>query len=228
MWQTRPHDGLRDPEAPTRAFSPNEKYLTLLESCGYIPVPLSGEDYVELLPERWQAINSYGIRIKRRTYDSPELTPLRRQHSGVAAKKGLWEIHHDPYDISRIWVRDRRRNRWITLFWKHLHRVGVPFGELAWDRACEQVPSGTEEQIADAAAALLRRAHDGPAEEKDRPAKRSRRDRRVAARTRATAADRPIPEAPAGPPHDEEADTHLAEVIPLGLFDPLANPWKRP
>ncbi|MCE4941896.1 Mu transposase C-terminal domain-containing protein [Streptomyces albulus] len=228
VWQTRPHDGLRDPEAPTRAFSPNEKYATLLESCGYIPVTLSGEDYVELLPERWQAINSYGIRIKRRTYDSPELTPLRRQHSGVAAKKGLWEIHHDPYDISRIWVRDRRRNRWITVFWKHLHRVGVPFGELAWDRACEQVPSGTEEQIADAAAALLRRAHDGPPEEKDRPAKRSRRDRRVAARTRATAADRPIPEPPAEPPHDDEADTHLAEVIPLGLFDPLANPWKRP
>ncbi len=26
-------------------------------------------------------------------------------------------------------------DRWITVFWKHLHRVGVPFGELAWDQA---------------------------------------------------------------------------------------------
>ncbi|MBT2491389.1 DDE-type integrase/transposase/recombinase [Streptomyces sp. ISL-96] len=229
VWQTRPHDALRDPDAPKRAFSPNEKYATLLQSCGYVPVPLNGEDYVELLPERWQAINAYGIRIKHRTYDDRKLTPFRRQHSGVVEKKGLWEIHHDPYDISRIWVRDRRGDRWITVFWKHLHRVGVPFGELAWDHACEQVPGGTEEQIADAAAALLRRAHDGPASEEDRPVKRSRRDRRVAARTRVTAADRPTPDPPAAKPaHDDEADTGLAKVIPLGLFDPLANPWRRP
>lgn len=229
VWQSRPHDALRDPDAPKRAFSPNEKYAALVESCGYVPVPLNGEDYIELLPERWQAINAYGIRIKHRTYDDGELNPMRRQHSGVMEKKGLWEIHHDPYDISRIWVRDRRRERWITVFWKHLHRVGVPFGEMAWDHACEQVPGGTEEQIADATAALLRRAHDGPSPEKDRPAKRSRRDRRVAARTRATTADRPIFDPPAAEtPVDEAADTELAKVIPLGLFDPLANPWRRP
>ncbi|RSS89166.1 integrase [Streptomyces sp. WAC05292] len=226
IWQTRPHDGLRDPQAPRRAFSPNEKYATLLQSCGYVPVPLDGEDYVELLPERWQAINSYGIRIKHRTYDDGELGPLRRQHSGVMEKKGLWEIHHDPYDISRIWVRDRRRNRWITVFWKHLHRVGVPFGELAWDHAREQVPGGTEEQIADAAAALLRRAHDGPAPKKGPAAERSRR---VAARTRATAPDRPTPDPPTNETvQEDQADAGMAEVIPLGLFDPLANPWRRP
>ncbi|WP_329024368.1 Mu transposase C-terminal domain-containing protein [Streptomyces sp. NBC_00690] len=226
VWQTRPHDGLRDPDAPKRAFSPNEKYATLLQSCGYVPVPLNGEDYIELLPERWQAINSYGIRIKHRTYDDGELGPMRRQHSGAVEKKGLWEIHHDPYDISRIWVRDRQHDRWITVFWKHLRRVGVPFGELAWDHACEQVPGGTEEQIADAAAALLRRAHDGPAPKKGPAAKRSRR---VAARTWATAPERPVPEPPAAEAAQEDpADSELAEVIPLGLFDPLANPWRRP
>lgn len=48
VWQTRPHDGLRDPQAPRRAFSPNEKYATLVESCGYVPVPLNGEDFIEL------------------------------------------------------------------------------------------------------------------------------------------------------------------------------------
>jgi putative transposase len=230
VWQNRPHDALRDPDSPKRAFSPNEKYATLLESCGYVPAPLSGEDYVELLPERWQAVNSYGIRINHRTYDGRELTPLRRQYSGVVEKKGLWEIHYDPYDVSRVWLRDRRgeSDQWITVFWKHLHRVGVPFGEMAWDHAREQAPDGTEEQIADAAAALLRRAHDGPPEEKGRPAKHSRRDRRVAARTRATATGRPVPDLPAPEPeYDEETDTEVAKVIPLGLFDPLANPWRR-
>nr|WP_199566903.1 Mu transposase C-terminal domain-containing protein [Streptomyces triticagri] len=226
VWQNRPHNGLRDPQAPRRAFSPNEKYATLLQSCGYVPAPLNGEDYIELLPERWQAINSYGIRIKHRTYDDGELGPLRRQHSGVAEKKGLWEIHHDPYDISRVWVRDRQHDRWITVFWKHLRRVGVPFGELAWDHACEQVPGGTEQEIADAAAALLRRAHDGPALKKGPANKRSRR---VAARTRATTSDRPVLAPPAAEPVQEnQAADELAEVIPLGLFDPLANPWSRP
>ncbi|MFD4954039.1 Mu transposase C-terminal domain-containing protein [Streptomyces sp. NPDC058451] len=228
--QNRPHDALRDPDSPKRAFSPNEKYATLLESCGYVPAPLSGEDYVELLPERWQAVNSYGIRINHRTYDGRELAPLRRQHSGVVEKKGMWEIHYDPYDVSRVWVRDRRgeTDQWVTVFWKHLHRVGVPFGEMAWDHARAQVPDGTEEQIADAAAALLLRAHSGPSEEKGRSAKPSRRDRRVAARTRATATDRPVPDLPASEPaHDEKADTDVAKVIPLGLFNPLANPWRR-
>ncbi|WP_406484872.1 Mu transposase C-terminal domain-containing protein [Streptomyces sp. NBC_01563] len=204
----------------------------LLESCGYVPAPLSGEDYVELLPERWHAINAYGIRINRRTYDSPELNPLRRQHSGVAEKKGLWEIHFDPYDVSRIWVRDRRgeSDRWITVYWRHLHRVGVPFGEMAWDHARQQAPrNGSEAQIADAAAALLKRAHDGPPDEKDPLAKRPRRDRRVAARNRATTPGRQIPDPPAeSEPRDEDRDTSSAEVIPLGLFDPLADPWRRP
>lgn len=228
VWQNRPHDGLRDPDAPKRAFTPNEKYAALIESAGYVPVPLGGADYIELLPARWQAVNAYGIRINHRTYDSDELGPLRRQHSGVTEKKGLWEVHYDPYDISRIWVRNRRTGKWITAFWKHLHRVGAPFGEMAWDHARRQLPDGTEEEIADATAALLERAHRGPAQTSDRAKKRSRRDLRVAARTKATTSKKrpdelPPPEADQQPTDDEP----LAEVIPLGLFDPLEDPWRR-
>ncbi|WP_327591523.1 Mu transposase C-terminal domain-containing protein [Streptomyces chartreusis] len=227
VWQNRPHDGLRDPDAPKRAFTPNEKYAALIESAGYVPVPLGGEDYIELLPARWQAVNAYGIRINHRTYDSGELGPLRRQHSGVTEKKGMWEVHYDPYDISRIWVRNRRTGKWITAFWKHLHRVGTPFGEMAWDHARRQLPGGTEEEIADAAAALLERAHRGPAQRSDHVKKRSRRDRRVAARTKATTSKK---EPETMPPEAEQpaaADEPLAEVIPLGLFDPLEDPWRR-
>ena len=140
-WQNRPHDGLRDPLHPGRAFTPNEQYAALTETAGYVPLALSPDDHVELLPATWRAVNAYGIKINRRVYDGAELNPLRMQHSGVTARKGLWEIHCDPYDISRIWVRDHWNGGWITVFWTQLHRVAAPFGELAWDHARKLLPA---------------------------------------------------------------------------------------
>ena len=49
-WQNRPHDGLRDPLNPQRNLTPNEKYASLLAISGYVPGPLTGDDYVALLP----------------------------------------------------------------------------------------------------------------------------------------------------------------------------------
>ena len=65
-WQNRPHDGLRDPLHPGRAFSPNQKYAALIETAGYVPLALSPDDYIELLPATWRAVNAYGIKISRR------------------------------------------------------------------------------------------------------------------------------------------------------------------
>jgi putative transposase len=73
VWQQRPHDAVRDPYFPRRAMSPNDKYAALVAAAGYLPVTLSGEDYLELLPVAWRAVNDYGIRLDYRTYDAPEL-----------------------------------------------------------------------------------------------------------------------------------------------------------
>jgi len=107
-WQNRPHEGLRHPRTPGLELSPNEMYAALVSVAGYVPVVLSGDDYIELLPVAWRAINYDGIHIDYRTYDSPDLGPYRRQPSPTSAKKGLWEVHHDPYDLSRVWVRRPR------------------------------------------------------------------------------------------------------------------------
>ena len=72
VWQNRPHEGLRDPLSPDKALTPNEKYAALVAVAGYVPVPLSPCDYIELLPATWRVINSYGIKIARR------LTTARR------------------------------------------------------------------------------------------------------------------------------------------------------
>jgi hypothetical protein len=228
VWQNRPHDGLRDPAAPGRMFTPNEKYAALVAAAGYVPVALSGEDYIELLPATWRAINHYGVKVNHRTYDGPELDPLRRQRSGVAVRKDLWEVHRDPYDISRIWLRNHWDGGWITLFWKHLHSAPTPFGELAWNHALarlrERGENPTEPEIAAAVTTLLDRAAHGP--DQPRQGKPSKRDRRVAARTAATPTSLPAAAVPAAQPPprpveepDEDGGEELAEVIPLGVFD---------
>ena len=238
FWMNREHDGLRDPEHPGRAFTPNQKYAALVESAGYVPVALGPADYIELLPVSWRAVNAYGIKLNRRSYDSEELNPLRLQPSGVREKKNLREIRHDPHDVSRIHVRGP--DGWITVFCKHLDRAPVPFGELAWDHARRSLAGqdATEEQIADAVASLLRRANAGP-DDQEKP-KMSKRDRRVAARTR-SASPRPKPDQPAAgepaqadraayapePGSEAEQDAPLAKVIPLGIFDPFAEADKR-
>jgi hypothetical protein len=54
-WHHRPHEGLRHPLMPKKALTPNQMWAALLPVAGYVPVPLSADDFVELLPVRWQA-----------------------------------------------------------------------------------------------------------------------------------------------------------------------------
>jgi putative transposase len=240
-WQNRPHDGLRHPLTPGRALTPNEQYAALVEIAGYVPVSLSTDDYIELLPMAWRVINSDGIKIDRRRYDAKTLNPYRRQGSGDVAHRGLWEVHHDPYDVTRIWVRNHHDGGWLTVPWTHLATTPVPFGEQAWAKARQILArrgqnNPTEAEIAAAVNALLDKAEAGP-----QPTRRRRRpdkhDRRVAARTRATnqpswprPQDDEDPSHPAQRPADREptvtevspdatGDDQIAEVIPLGIFD---------
>jgi hypothetical protein len=117
----------------------------------------------------------------------------------------------------------------------------VPFGELAWDHVRAGMPKATEEELADAVAALLARAHAGPdTGQPGGPASASKRDRRVVARTRATSTTPPLEPPPepraekstglADPDSETELgedDEPLAKVIPLGIFDPFAEAAKR-
>lgn len=248
-WQNRLHDGLRDPLSPGQVLTPNEKYAAMLGVAGYVPVPLSGDDYIELLPMKPRAINSYGIKINHRVYDSEELNPYRGQPSGAVGMKNLWEVHHDPYDITRVWVRNHHKPDagWITLWWRQLASAPVPFGEDAWTHARKTIAerghtSPSEDEIASLVDDLLRRASgeqtDAPPGVKKQKTKTTARDRRVAARTAASnSASSPLPQVPPAHGSDSASDgpaerdtrapdatevdeEHLAEVIPLGVYDP--------
>ncbi len=215
VWQNHPHEGLRDPLMAGRPLSPNEKYAALVSAAGYVPVALSSQEYIQLMPCEWRVIGPSGVRINNRTYDSPALCPYRRQPSGTGPDGRRWKVHYDPYDISRVWVRNHRGEGWFTAVWRHLRTAPVPMGELVWNRARQvlserQQRKPDETTVAQAAAELLDRAADGPEQP---PARRrgasrpgERRDRRVAARTRATS-ERAWPRPEPQPGHQETPRT---------------------
>ena len=101
-------------------------------------------------------------------------------------------------------------------------RRAGPFGEAAWAQAREVLARrgtdrATESEIAGAVQALLDKAGHGP----DKPGPATR-DRRVAARTRATAQPswpRPAEDGEPRPAAGGGEQDELAAVIPLAIFD---------
>lgn len=227
-WQSRPHEGLRHPFTPDRAASPNEAYAALVAAAGYVPVTLTGEDYIELLPAQWRSIGDGGIQIEYRTYNCAELAPYRRLSSGLAARDGRWEVRYDPYDVTRIWVRNHHHGGWITVPWTHLAMVAQPFADFTWRHARKiaaqrGVDDANETAVALVLAGLLRRAGQGPG------------TRRTLARTRTASALRPAlpvpepdpePPAPPEPRPRQDGEPPGAEAVTVagfGLFDPFGE-----
>jgi transposase InsO family protein len=220
-WQSRPHAGLRDPQAGGRQLSPNEMFAAAITAAGHVTMPLTGDDYLELLPVVWRTIGDHGIQIDYRTYDSPSLNRYRHTTSGVAGKGRQWEIHHDPYDLSHVFIRDTRRGGWIAATWTHLPMVGRPFADFTW-RAARQIAAergtDTTDQTAVARALddLLTRSSQAPS-----------RPRRAAARNRAAASSR-VPtseeaEVPIGPADESTlsagGDPTNQRTEPFGVFE---------
>ncbi|TVZ05793.1 integrase [Trebonia kvetii] len=250
-WQNRPHDGLRDPFCTSTVLTPNEKYAALVEAAGYVPVALSHDDYIELLPVTWRRINAYGVKIRHRKYNSKAVRRYAREHSGVTGMDGRWEVHYDPYDVSRIWVRNHRESGWMEATWTYLQTGPVPFGDLAWDQAQRilarrGVSKPTEEQLAQAADSLLDRAGKGPGRppSKARPAAGEvRQDLRAAARTRATTSKDTkaawpgrAAQAPAATPeinpgdetgNEGQQEGAVTKMTPLGMFDAAEEARRR-
>jgi putative transposase len=99
------------------------------------PLPLTGDDYIELLPAVFRTVNDYRLTIDNRTYDCKALNPYRRLDSGLRGGNKQWEVHYDPYDINVVWLRDHRSNGWIPVPWVYRSLAGQPFGLALWEHA---------------------------------------------------------------------------------------------
>ncbi|MFD7958882.1 Mu transposase C-terminal domain-containing protein [Streptomyces ardesiacus] len=164
----RPHEGLRHPMMPRKALTPNQMWAALVAVTGHVPVPLTGRDYLELLPVRWQAITPAGITIHHRTYDHDLLAPYRSQASPVAGRGGKWEIHYNPHDVRQIWIR-LPDGQLTEIPWIHRDHVHQPFNDHTWQHIRTHAHHSHDDSqqheadLADALDQLMRRVHSGHA-----------------------------------------------------------------
>ncbi|MFC1414154.1 transposase [Streptacidiphilus sp. N1-12] len=217
-WHARKHAALRHPMLPHLALSPIEMWGALVSIAGYVPLPLTAEDHIELLPVRWQPVSDYGIRFDHRTYDSKALNGYRRTRSTAGASQPL-EVHHNPYEPSRIWVR--LPGGFQEVPWIHATQVSLPFTDSTWRHILSAVPrtgdrDAHELDLARALDALLRRAGAGAG---------TRRERTLAARAAAAASldlGTPTPGAPA-PDSDLDLGLDAGAATAEGTAGPCSS-----
>jgi putative transposase len=134
VYQNRPHKGLVLRDHPGRTFTPNQMYAASFDASAGIPIPLSENDYISLMPRHDRTIRSDGVHLGNEVYDSPDLNDLRTGN-------GKYEVRHDPYDTDRVWLRHPDTREWVTCFARSIRLAALPFGTTTSARlgATEQV-----------------------------------------------------------------------------------------
>ena len=163
VWQNRPARRPAGSGHPGQGADPERAVRGVVERPAMSRCALGPADYVELLPVTWRAINTYGISIDQRTYRRRRAQPLPasalRSHD---EGRGLWEVHHDPYDISQIWVRNHHGEGWSgrpagrTCAPCRARSGSWPGTTPATSLAAAVATRAPEAEIAEAAAGLLR------------------------------------------------------------------------
>jgi putative transposase len=197
---------------------------------GYVPLPLTGDNYMEFLPAVFRTVNDYGLTIDNRTYDCKALNPYRRLDSGLpSGNRKKWEVHFDPYDITVVWMRDHRSEEWIIVPWVYRSLAGQPFGLALWEHARRITTErsggrAAEADIARNLADLLNRAHGQDLTPEDAKAVAVDVNRPVRPRPEEPD-DGPAPDS--GDEPDDRAEPHLAvEQGRYDVFDPGDVPWR--
>ncbi|MBT2496202.1 transposase [Microbacterium sp. ISL-59] len=116
VWQNRRHEGLDDDYRKNWSHSPNSMYAACVELTGHFVLAFQEEDFIALLPRDERTVQSDGIEMNGRMYDSPHLGPLRnRKRSNNSTPKVV--VSYDPSDEHRIWLRSSGDAGWITCYW---------------------------------------------------------------------------------------------------------------
>ncbi|MFE2129160.1 Mu transposase C-terminal domain-containing protein [Streptomyces amritsarensis] len=168
-WQQRPHNELRNPFLPSMPpRTPNQMFAAHVASSGYVPVCLSDEDRLRLLPTAWVRVTEKGVRLNNRTYDSRALGPYRHARSGWPGKGQRWPVRFHPHQPEKVWLEDFRNGTWAEAGFVYQRLIGDPWSEHVWNQATathieQGGTSRDQKSIARVVRSLLERAGRGPA-----------------------------------------------------------------
>ncbi|MYT18275.1 Mu transposase, C-terminal [Streptomyces sp. SceaMP-e96] len=167
-WQQRPHEELRNPFLPSMPpRTPNQMFAAHVASSGYVPVRLSAEDRLRLLPTAWVKVTDKGIRLNNRTYDSRAVSPYRNTPSGWPGKGQRWPVRYHPHQPEKVWLQDHRNGTWAEADFVYQRLIGDEWTAHVWDQAtAAHLDKGgstrDEAAIARVVRSLLERAGRGP------------------------------------------------------------------
>lgn len=170
-WQNRPHKGLRDPRHPSIKLTPNQMVQAYREVAPELHIPFTAETYISLLPTEWRRINSDGVSIRHRQYNSERLRLLRRTQSPHTKEDGKWPIRVDPYNPMIVWLEVQ--GEFSPLTWTSAHS-GMPMHDEVWRIARAQAAARGQDEAshADLAEVMRRFMSDGNAPLTERQRKR--------------------------------------------------------
>lgn len=126
VWQNRVHGGLIDPQNKKRNMTPNKMYLASYAAAAPVPLPITRDDYIALLPVQFRTVQPDGITIATRRYDSIGLAALRGRPSGDARNANKWAVRYDPLDAAAVWVQHPDTGAWIECDWLNQRWIGEP------------------------------------------------------------------------------------------------------
>jgi hypothetical protein len=167
-WQQRPHSELRNPFLPSMPpRTPNQMFAAHVASSGYVPLRLSAEDRLRLLPTAWVQVTDKGIRLNNRTYDNRALNGYRNARSGWPGKGQRWPVRYHPHQPEKVWLEDFRNGTWAEAEFVYQRLIGDAWSEHVWDQAtAAHLDKGghtrDEAAVARLVRSLLERAGRGP------------------------------------------------------------------
>lgn len=125
-YQNHPNQDLRDPDVPSVHLSPNQMYASLFDAVGPdLPPVVDSDTYIALMPIFRRTLRNEGFQVEHRFYWDKDLEPLRDMRAPT--KDGKWEVHRDPHDLQRVWVRHPNEIRWIECRSTRYHLDDYPF-----------------------------------------------------------------------------------------------------
>lgn len=105
-------------------------YMAMFDATGFVPLPLTGDDYIAMMPIEYRTIQLDGIQIHYRRYDSPDLQRYRLSPSYTTGHKRKWAVRVDPNNPAAVWVQDPEDRSWIQCDWMNQDAFEKPFSAV--------------------------------------------------------------------------------------------------